>query len=381
MKDNIVLLGSTGSIGVQTLDIVKKHGLNILALCAKSNIDLLEKQAREFRPQFVSIVDEDLYLDLKNRLKDTDIKVLTGQDSLSELACLDESQMIINAVVGMAGLKPTLAALESGKSLGLANKESLVVAGSLLTRKIKFKDQILPIDSEHSAIFQCLRSDNNYNQVDRILLTASGGPFFGKTKEELSCVTVGEALNHPNWSMGKKISIDSATLMNKGLELIEASILFNIKPEDIKIIIHRESIIHSMVQYIDGSVIAQLSVPDMRLPIQYAISYPNRVTNNINKLDLIKIKNLSFAEPNLEVFGCLNLAVEAANRANIYPCVLNAANEEAVSLFLNKKIRFLDIETLVKKALNSQKEIKDLKLKDIFDVDREVRNFIKKIAI
>ncbi|MBP0979357.1 MAG: 1-deoxy-D-xylulose-5-phosphate reductoisomerase [Oscillospiraceae bacterium] len=376
MQDNIVLLGSTGSIGTQTLDIARDLGLNILALCAKSNIDLLEKQAREFRPEYVSIVDQDLYLDLKYRLKDMNIRVLTGQDSLTQLASLDKAQMVINAIVGLAGLRPTLSALESGKVLGLANKESLVVAGELLTQKIKFKDQLLPIDSEHSAIFQCLRN-NKKNQVDKILLTASGGPFFKKTREELSCVTVEEALNHPNWSMGKKISIDSATLMNKGLELIEASVLFDIDPKDIKIIIHRESIVHSMVQYIDTSVIAQLSVPDMRLPIQYAICFPERVFSNLNKLDLTKIKNLSFDEPDFETFGCLKLAIEAANKSNIYPCVLNAANEEAVNLFLNKKIKFLDIESLIKKALENQEQIKNLKLKDIFDIDTKVRNFIK----
>ena len=282
MHKNISLLGSTGSIGTQTLDIIRQLKLNVIALSARSNVKLLENQVREFKPKYVSIVDESLYNDLKIALKDINVKVLSEKESLCELASLDESDMVINSVIGMAGLKPTLAAIDAGKTLGLANKESLVVAGKLLTKRLKFKSQLLPIDSEHSAIFQSIEG-NDKKFIDKIILTASGGPFFGKTRAQLSDVTADEALKHPNWSMGRKISIDSATLMNKGLELIEASVLFDKDPEDIEILIHRESIIHSMVRYIDGSVIAQLSNPDMRLPIQYAITYPQRAKNKIEK--------------------------------------------------------------------------------------------------
>ena len=377
MHKNISLLGSTGSIGTQTLDIIRQLKLNVVALSAKSNIKLLENQVREFKPKYVSIVDENLYNDLKIALKDINVKVLSEKESLCELASLDESDMVINSVIGMAGLKPTLAAIDAGKTLGLANKESLVVAGKLLTKRLKFKSQLLPIDSEHSAIFQSIEG-NDKKFIDKIILTASGGPFFGKTRAQLFDVTADEALKHPNWSMGRKISIDSATLMNKGLELIEASVLFDKDPEDIEILIHRESVIHSMVRYIDGSVIAQLSNPDMRLPIQYAITYPQRAKNKIEKIDFYKIKSLSFDKPDIEVFGCLKIAIDVSKKGNIFPCVLNAANEEAVDLFLNKKIKFLEIEEIVKEYIENQKEIKNLTLNDIFNVDLEVRNNIKK---
>lgn len=377
MHKNISLLGSTGSIGTQTLDIIRQLKLNVIALSARSNVKLLENQVREFKPKYVSIVDESLYNDLKIALKDINVKVLSEKESLCELASLDESDMVINSVIGMAGLKPTLAAIDAGKTLGLANKESLVVAGKLLTKRLKFKSQLLPIDSEHSAIFQSIEG-NDKKFIDKIILTASGGPFFGKTRAQLSDVTADEALKHPNWSMGRKISIDSATLMNKGLELIEASVLFDKDPEDIEILIHRESIIHSMVRYIDGSVIAQLSNPDMRLPIQYAITYPQRAKNKIEKIDFYKIKSLSFDKPDIEVFGCLKIAIDVSKKGNIFPCVLNAANEEAVDLFLNKKIKFLEIEEIVKEYIENQKEIKNLTLNDIFNVDLEVRNNIRK---
>lgn len=380
MHKNIVLLGSTGSIGIQTLDIVNKYNLNILALSAKSNISLLESQARLFKPKYISIVNKSLYKDLKLNLHDTDIKVLSGEESLCELAAIAQADIVVNAIIGMAGLKPTLAAIESGKTLGLANKESLVVAGSLLTEKIQFKNQLLPIDSEHSAIFQTLEG-NCKKSIDKIILTASGGPFFGKNRLELENVLVEQAINHPNWSMGKKISIDSATMMNKGLELIEATVLFDVKPENIEVVIHRESIIHSMVQFVDGSVIAQLSVPDMRLPIQYAIFYPQRVASSIEKIDFYSLKNLSFNKPDFETFRSLNLAIDVAKKGNVYPCVLNAANEEAVGMFLAGKIKFTDIDVLVESAINWQKEIKDLKLNDIFAVDQRVRNFVQEMCV
>lgn len=379
MHKNIVLLGSTGSIGTQTLDIAAKHNLNILALSAKFNVGLLESQARLFKPEYVSIANKNLYKDLKLRLHDTNVKVLAGEESLCELAAIAKADMVVNAIIGMAGLKPTLAAIEAGKTLGLANKESLVVAGSLLTEKIQFNNQLLPIDSEHSAIFQILEG-NSKRSIDKIILTASGGPFFGKSRLELKNVSVEQAVNHPNWSMGKKISIDSATMMNKGLELIEASVLFGVKPENIDIVIHKESVIHSMVQFIDGSVIAQLSVPDMRLPIQYAIFYPHRVVNTINKIDFYNLKNLSFDKPDFETFKSLNLAIDVAKKGNVYPCVLNAANEEAVEMFLLGKIKFTDIDVLVKSAIDEHKEIENFTLKDIFEVDEKVRNFVKKMV-
>ncbi len=379
MHKNIVLLGSTGSIGTQTLDIAAKHNLNILALSAKFNVGLLESQARLFKPEYVSIANKNLYKDLKLRLHDTNVKVLAGEESLCELAAIAKADMVVNAIIGMAGLKPTLAAIEAGKTLGLANKESLVVAGSLLTEKIQFNNQLLPIDSEHSAIFQILEG-NSKRSIDKIILTASGGPFFGKNRLELKNVSVEQAVNHPNWSMGKKISIDSATMMNKGLELIEASVLFGVKPENIDIVIHKESVIHSMVQFIDGSVIAQLSVPDMRLPIQYAIFYPHRVVNTINKIDFYNLKNLSFDKPDFETFKSLNLAIDVAKKGNVYPCVLNAANEEAVEMFLLGKIKFTDIDVLVKSAIDEHKEIENFTLKDIFEVDEKVRNFVKKMV-
>lgn len=379
MHKNIVLLGSTGSIGTQTLDIAAKHNLNILALSAKFNVGLLESQARLFKPEYVSIANKNLYKDLKLRLHDTNVKVLAGEESLCELAAIAKADMVVNAIIGMAGLKPTLAAIEAGKTLGLANKESLVVAGSLLTEKIQFNNQLLPIDSEHSAIFQILEG-NSKRSIDKIILTASGGPFFGKNRLELKNVSVEQAVNHPNWSMGKKISIDSATMMNKGLELIEASVLFGVKPENIDIVVHKESVIHSMVQFIDGSVIAQLSVPDMRLPIQYAIFYPHRVVNTINKIDFYNLKNLSFDKPDFETFKSLNLAIDVAKKGNVYPCVLNAANEEAVEMFLLGKIKFTDIDVLVKSAIDEHKEIENFTLKDIFEVDEKVRNFVKKMV-
>ncbi len=377
MKNNIVVLGSTGSIGKQTLDVIKQQKLNVLAISAKTNVDLLEDQARIFKPEYVSVVDEDLYSDLKFRLRDLDVKVLAGEESLCELASLDKSEMVINSVVGVAGLMPTLCAVEANKIVGLANKESLVVAGQLIVEKIKFKNQLMPIDSEHSAIFQALHG-NARSDVDKIILTASGGPFFGKKKEDLVDISVAQALAHPNWSMGKKILIDSATLMNKGLELIEAMVLFNVAPQDVQIVIHRESIIHSMVSYVDGSVIAQLSVPDMRVPIQYVISYPNRVINDVPRLDFCKLKNLSFFEPDLKTFECLQIAKDVAERQNVFPCVLNAANEEAVNLFLNGKIKFLEIAEIVKKALENQQEIEDFGLKDIFEIDKKTRDYVNK---
>ncbi len=380
MYKNLIVLGSTGSIGIQTLDVAKQLGLNIVAISAKSNIGLLEKQARIFKPKYVSIVDQSLYNKLKFNLQDTNIKVLSGEDSLCEIASLDEAEMIINAIIGMAGLKPTLAAIDENKVLGLANKESLIVAGELLTKRLKFENQLLPIDSEHSAIFQAIKG-NDKKYINKIILTASGGPFFGKTKAELSDVTVKEALNHPNWSMGKKISVDSATMMNKGLELIEASVLFDIRPENIEIVIHRESIVHSMVEYIDGSIIAQLSVPDMRLPIQYAISYPKRIKSNIGKLDFYNIKRLSFSKPDIETFDCLKIAMDVAKKGNIYPCVLNAANEEAVNMFLSEKIKFTEISDIVRKAVENQEKIENIKLQDIFIVDEQIRNSVKKMIL
>ena len=379
MHNNIILLGSTGSIGTQTLDIVERLKLKVLALSAKSNVELLEYQVRKYCPEYVCIADKSRYSRLKHNLKDTSVKILCGDEGICEVASLPKGEMVINSIIGMSGLKPTLAAIDSGKRLGLANKESLVAAGKFIMNRLKFDDQLIPIDSEHSAIFQSLMGNDKLN-VKKILLTASGGPFFGKCRNQLENVTIDQALNHPNWSMGKKITIDSSTLMNKGLELIEAVHLFNVNPNDVEVLIHRESIIHSMVQYVDKSIIAQLSSPDMRMPIQFAITYPDRVEYSRNSLNFFEIQKLSFYEPDYETFRSLNLAKNAIIKGNIYPCILNAANEEAVELFLLGKIKFTEIDLLVEKAIDKFNPIDKFNLNDIFNIDTQTRNIVKEMV-
>lgn len=379
LYEKITLLGSTGSIGTQALEVIDHLKLTVIAISANSNIKLLESQARKYRPLCVLVTDENFYKELKFNLKDTPVKVLTGEESLCDLATLDQSDMVINSVVGMVGLKPTITALKSGKRVGLANKESLVTGGDLILNQIKYENQLIPIDSEHSAIFQALQGNDKKN-INKILLTASGGPFFGKNRYQLENVTVDQALKHPNWSMGKKISIDSATMMNKGLELIEAAFLFNLDPSKIEILIHRESIIHSMIEYIDKSIIAQMSVPDMKIPIQYAISYPDRVSGISGNLDLFSISNLSFYSPDYDTFRALNICIKAAKLGGIYPCLVNAANEEAVESFLNGNIKFTEIDYLIEKTMNGMLNIENPTIEDIFKVDRKARQYVRELV-
>ncbi len=361
---NIVILGSTGSIGTQTLDVCRMHGFGVKALSAGSNVELLEKQAREFHPEYVCIFHEEYYPDMKQRLSDTDIKVLCGMDGLCELARM-ECDIVVNSVVGMVGLVPTLEAAKSGNDIALANKETLVAGGKLVTDCVKQNHvRLLPIDSEHSAIFQCLMGAGE-NRPAKILLTASGGPFYGKTRDELADVTVEQALKHPNWSMGAKITIDSATLMNKGLELIEAVRLFDVKPEQVEIVVHRQSIIHSAVEFDDGAVIAQLGSADMRIPIQLALTYPARLPSPAKKLSLFDVGQLTFGRADENTFSCLAAAKKAIAMEGNAPCIVNSANEAAVALFLKKKIRFLDIGEAVNEALGSVPFIPEPTLDDI----------------
>ncbi len=347
----VSILGSTGSVGTQALEVCVTHGFPVKGLAAHHNEVLLEEQTRRFRPHLVCIFDESRYQSFKTRVADLPVKVVTGIEGLCEAASMDEADMVLNAVSGMIGLRPTLAAIDAHKELALANKETLVTGGELVMRRAKEQNvPILPVDSEHSAIFQCL---NGYRhcKVNRILLTASGGPFFGKTREDLRHVTPKDALNHPNWNMGAKITIDSATMMNKGLELIEAYWLFDVLPEQIEIVIHRESVIHSAVEFTDCAVIAQLGTPDMKLPIQYALTYPERMPCPTKALNLWEVGKLTFFEPDEETFTCLKTAKEAIRRGRLYPTLMNCANELAVQLFLDGKISFLQIAALNERAL------------------------------
>lgn len=376
MKE-LVILGSTGSIGTQSLEVAKQQGYKVTGLVAGGNVDLLEKQAREWKPLSVAVFNEEKAKDLKIKLADTDIKVLSGESGVCEVAS-GRGDTAINAIVGIAGLKPTLSAIESGKTIALANKETLVTGGEIVNRKAEEKCvSILPVDSEHSAIFQSLQGAPK-GSLKKILLTASGGPFFGKQKKDLENVTVKEALNHPNWSMGAKITIDSATLMNKGLEVIEAVHLFGISADNIEVLVHRQSIIHSGVELSDGAVIAQLGTPDMRLPIQYALTYPDRADFAFEKLDLFKVGTLTFEKPDTDTFRCLPLCIKAIKEGGIAPTVVNGANEEAVRLFLDGKIKFLQIADLVEKALNSVDNKKEFTLEDIFEADALARQIVRK---
>ena len=375
--DKIVLLGSTGSIGTQTLDVCRAHNIGVRALSANSDTELLEKQAREFLPEYAVIADESLYGDLKARLADTDIKVLAGEKGLCEIAALPCGKTV-NAIVGMAGLVPTLYAIKAGNDVALANKETLVTGGKLVTDAVKRHGvKLLPIDSEHSAIFQCLLSAGE-NRFSKIILTASGGPFFGKTRTELLTVTKEQALDHPNWDMGEKITIDSATLMNKGLELIEAVWLFDASPEEIEIVVQRESVIHSAVEFEDGAIIAQLGSADMRLPIQFALTYPERLSCPAKKLSLSELDELTFAKPDEETFTCLAAAKKAIAKGGNAPCIVNCANEAAVRLFLEDKIHFLDIGEAVNCALDDVKFIKEPTLYELQDTKKAAEAFVMK---
>lgn len=362
----IVLLGSTGSIGTQTSEVCRAHNIKIKALSARHNLDLLEKQAREFLPEYVAVSDESSYSEIKSRLSDTNIKILTGSDGLCELAALP-CDKVVNAVVGMAGLLPTLAAISVGNSIALANKETLVAGGELVMNAARGKNvEITPIDSEHSAIYQCLLGAGE-NKISKIILTASGGPFFGKTRAELENITREQALNHPNWNMGEKVTVDSATMMNKGLELIEAVHLFNVEPARIEIAVHRQSVLHSAVEFEDGAVIGQLGSADMRIPIQFALTAPKRLACPAKKLSLTEIGTLTFEKPDENVFTCLSAAKKAIEMGGNAPCIINCANEAAVSLFLEEKIGFLQIGELVNAALYDVKYIRNPLLSDILN--------------
>ncbi len=375
---NLIILGSTGSIGTQSLDIVRANPdkYTVTALAAGSNAKLLERQAREFGVKAVALFDEKSAADLKLSLVDTDIKVLSGADGVCELASMS-ADMVLNAIVGIAGLRPTLAAIDTGKTIALANKETLVTGGEIVNRRLIEKGvKLLPVDSEHSAIFQSLEGAPK-GSLKKIILTASGGPFFGKTKDELKNVTVAEALNHPNWSMGAKITIDSATLMNKGLEVIEAVHLFGCTAAQIEVIVHRQSILHSAVEFTDGAVIGQMGTPDMKVPIQYAMTYPERGMC-FEALDLMKVGTLTFQKPDTETFRLLPLCIEAINRGGLYPTAINGANEESVRLFLEGKIKFLQIAELNEKAMNACINKTDFTVDDIFEADAAARELVRK---
>ena len=379
MQRSITLLGSTGSIGTQTLAVCRAQDFPVAGLAAHSNEALLEAQAREFSPRQVCICREDLWKSMKTRLADTPVRVVCGMEGLCETAALPEAELLVNAVVGMVGLRPTLAAIEAGKDSALANKETLVTGGALVMRAAREKGvRILPVDSEHSAIFQCLQGYSG-NRLNKILLTASGGPFFGKTRAELQNVTAEQALRHPNWSMGAKITVDSATLMNKGFECIEAVWLFDCAPEQVEVVVHRESIIHSMVEFADYAVIAQMGVPDMKIPIQYALTYPERKHCPTGRLDLFSVGQLTFARPDMETFPCLKTALEAIRMGGLYPTLVNSANEELVALFLQGKIPFLQIGDTVSQML-SLPVSGALTLDSILEAERQAREAVHAIC-
>lgn len=375
IEKTITLLGSTGSIGTQALDVARAHGIKIKALAAGKNAELLEAQAREFKPSTVALSDERLAKQLKVSLADTDIKV-TGGDSAAEELAAESCDAVLNAIVGIAGLKSTLAAIGSGNTLALANKESLVCAGDIVMESARKNNvSILPVDSEHSAIFQCLQGIPE-GAVSKILLTASGGPFFGKTKKELENATVADALTHPNWDMGAKITVDSATMMNKGLEVIEAMHLFGVSAKDIEILVHRQSIVHSAVETADGAVIAQLGTPDMRLPIQYALTYPERLSCPCKRLSLTQIGSLTFEKPDTDTFLCLAACLKAAESRGLKTAAANGAGEAAVKLFLDGKLKFLQIGELVSSAVDNQAAVKSYSVDDVFAADKAARAFV-----
>lgn len=371
----ISVIGSTGSIGTQTLDIAGRESdrIKVTSLAAGSNVKLMEEQVRRFSPAFVSMGNEDAAKDLRDRIRDTDTAVCAGEDGLLRVASDPECDMVVAGIVGMIGIRPAIAAIESGKTLALANKETLVAAGSIITELARKNGvRILPVDSEHSAIFQSLEGQSRKN-VEKIILTASGGTFRGMDRDALSKVTVKDALKNPNWVMGQKVTIDSASLVNKGLEVMEASWLFDVAPEDIEVVIHPQSILHSAVMYSDGAVIGQMGLPDMRMPISYALFYPERMNWNEAKLDLTTLGSMTFEKPDTDVFRGLPLAMRAAAAGGTMPAVFNAANEEAVSMFLKGKAGFLDIYDIISMAMDSHRVIAEPDLDDIFEAEREAR--------
>ena len=377
MSKTVTVLGSTGSIGTQALEVIEMQGYEVKALTASVRVDEIEKQIRKFKPDYAAMVDEKAAQELKIRVADTDTKVLSGLQGVCECASLG-ADYVLNSIVGMAGLEPTLSAIDAGSEIALANKETLVAGGQLVMKRAKEKGvNILPVDSEHSAIFQSMQGCRDKNEIKKLILTASGGPFFGKKRDELANVTVKEALNHPNWSMGAKITIDSATMMNKGLELIEAVWLFSMDPKDIEIVVHRQSVVHSLVEYCDNSVIAQLGVPDMRIPIQYALTYPNRIPSTVSELSLTDYGTLTFDEPDYKTFGLINICRKAINDGGLYPACANAANEEANLAFRQGRINFLQIEELVAQAVADAPKVEDYKLDDVLEMYDRARGYVK----
>ena len=377
MKE-LIILGSTGSIGTQALEVARREGYRVTAMAAGSNVELFEKQIREFKPSIVALFNSGAANDLKHGIADTETLVLCGAEGVCEVA-RSRGDIVLNAIVGIAGLAPTLAAIDAGKDIALANKETLVTGGEIVNRRVREKGvKLLPVDSEHSAIFQSLQGAPE-GSLKKILLTASGGPFYGKKREELENVTVEQALKHPNWSMGAKITIDSATLMNKGLEVIEAVHLFGLPASDIEVLVHRQSILHSGVELNDGAIIAQLGTPDMKLPIQYALTYPSR-SMAFERLSLADIGTLTFERPDTDTFRCLPLCMQAIDRGGLYPTAINGANEEAVALFLKGEIKFLQIASLVEEALQAAESRENFTVEDIFEADRAARETVRRFA-
>ncbi len=376
----IAILGSTGSIGTQTLEIIRSNGdLKVVALAAGSNVEQMEKQIREFSPRIAAMWSERACEDLRARVKDTGVKIVCGMEGLLEIAVMDEAEVLVTAIVGMIGIRPTIAAIESGKTIALANKETLVTAGHIIMPLAEKKGvSILPVDSEHSAIYQSMNGENT-RRAEKIFLTASGGPFRGKTAEELENIRVEDALKHPNWAMGKKITIDSATMVNKGLEVMEAKWLFGMDLDRIEVVVHPQSIIHSMVEYADGAVIAQMGMPDMKLPIAYALFYPDRRPLEGRRVDFFQLGTLTFERPDLETFKGLKLAFEAARQGGSVPAVYNAANEKAVSLFLERKIGFMQIPELIEASMRQHRKVDAPKVEEILQAEQETYEFIERV--
>lgn len=376
----IAILGSTGSIGTQTLEIVRNHpDLEVTAIAAGTNVELMEKQIREFHPRIAAMWSEEAAADLSLRIADTDVRIVSGMDGLLEVATIKESEILVTAIVGMIGIRPTIAAIEQGKTIALANKETLVTAGHIIMPlAAKHGVSILPVDSEHSAIFQSMNGENQ-ERISKLILTASGGPFRGKTKEELVGVTIEDALKHPNWSMGKKVTIDSASLVNKGLEVMEARWLFNMPLEKIQVVVHPQSIIHSAVEYVDGAVMAQLGMPDMKLPIQYALFYPDRRPMEGKRVDFFSLGQLTFEQPDTDTFKGLQLAYEAAKTGGSQPTVFNAANEMAVALLIQRRIDFLQIPELIERCMGHHKVIENPSVDEILQAETETYEYIKQV--
>jgi len=375
MKKKIAILGSTGSIGKQSLEVIERNSdsFEVVVLTANNNIELLASQAKKFKPEVVVIANENKYKDLKEMLRDQPIEVLAGKDALAEVVAFDNVDLVLAAMVGFAGLVPTLNAIRAGKQIALANKETLVVAGEIVVKEaMEHNVSIYPVDSEHSAIFQCLKGEEN-NEIEKVFLTASGGPFRGYSYDQLLNVTVSDALNHPNWDMGNKITIDSASMMNKGFEIIEAKWLFNLNPEQIEVVVHPQSIIHSIVQFRDGAMKAQMGLPDMRLPIQYALNFPNRLYSNFKRFSFDEYSKLTFEKPDSKIFRNLALAFYALKQGGNMPCILNAANEVVVQAFLQGKIRFVDMPGFIEKSIQKIKYIKNPVLNDYLQTDKETR--------